>query len=160
MIAVDQGGSTVMIHSLKMRGFIQDLTLAKWRATQLKPGKIQVDELSYQPEKLYTEALLEVLSKAIAEEINASLKSEFMACYEPAVQVHSCYLRNSKEKIDCNFDNGCLDLWLANETGFEKTKDKIRVAVKDKDLYLMLSELLRNVFFMDQFKAVVMKLVL
>ena len=29
---------------------------------------------------------------------------------------------------------------------FEKTKDKIEVAVKDKDLYLMRSDLLRNVF--------------
>ena len=43
---------------------------------------------------------------------------------------------------------------------FEKTKDKIQVAVKDKDLYLARSDLLRNVFFMDRVKASVMKLVL
>ena len=42
------------------------------------------------------------------------------------------------EKVDRNFDNAFLlgDLWFANETPFEKTKDKIQVAVKDKDLYL------------------------
>ena len=56
MIAIHQGDSTVMIHPLKMRGFIQDLGLAKRRATQLKPEKIRIGELSYQPEKLYTEA--------------------------------------------------------------------------------------------------------
>ena len=57
MITIHQGDSTVTIHPLKMRGFMQDLGLAKRRATQLKPEKIQIDELSYQPEKLYTEAL-------------------------------------------------------------------------------------------------------
>ena len=40
---------------------------------------------------------------------------------------------------------------------FEKMKDKIKVAVKDKDLYLMRSDLLRNIFFMDRLKAAVMK---
>ena len=53
-----------------------------------------------------------------------------------------------------------MDLWLANETAFEKTKDEIQVAVKDKDLYLMRLDLLRNVFFMDRLKTAVMKLVL
>ena len=85
MIAIHQGDSTVMIHLLKMRRFIQDLGLAKCRATQLKPEKIRINELSYQPEKLYTEALLEVLKKAIAEEINTTLKNECMACFDPAV---------------------------------------------------------------------------
>ena len=42
----------------------------------------------------------------------------------------------------------------------EKTKDKIQVTVKDKDLYLTRSNLLRNVFFMDGLKAAVTKLVL
>ena len=58
-----------------------------------------------------------------------------MACYNPAVQVHPCYL-NPREKVHRNFDNTfqLVDLWLANETAFEKTKDKIQVAVKDKDL--------------------------
>ena len=50
-----------------------------------------------------------------------------------------------------------VDLWLARETAFEKTKDKIQVAVKDKITCL---ELLRNAFFMDRLKAAVMKLVL
>ena len=62
-----------MIHPQKMRGFVQDLRLSKHRATQLKPGKIRIDELSYQPEKLYTEALPEVLSEAMAEETNRTL---------------------------------------------------------------------------------------
>ena len=53
-----------------------------------------------------------------------------------------------------------MDLWLANETTFEKTKDKIQMAVKEKDLYLTCSDLLRNVFFMDWLKAAVIKLVL
>ena len=151
MIAIHQGDSTVMIHLLKMRRFIQDLGLAKCRATQLKPEKIRINELSYQPEKLYTEALLEVLKKAIAEEINTTLKNECMACYDPAVQVHSCYLNNPREKVDRNFDNAfqLVDLWSANEIIFEKTKDKTQVAVKDKDLPLTRSDLLRNVFFMD-----------
>ena len=145
-----------------MSRFIQDLGLAKRRATQLKPEKIRIDELSYQPEKLYTEALLGVLSKNILEEINTTLKNECMACFDPAVQVHSCYLNNPREKVDRNFDNGfqLVDLWLANETAFEKMKDKIQVAVKDKDLYLTRSDSLRNVFFMDRLKAAVMKLVL
>ena len=51
-------------------------------------------------QKLHTEALLEVLSKAIAEEINRTL-----AYFDPTVQVHSCYLNNPREKLDCNFDN-------------------------------------------------------
>ena len=55
---------------LKIRGFIQDLKLAKRRATQL--------ELTYQPEKLYFEALLEVLSKSISDETNTNLLNEFM----------------------------------------------------------------------------------
>ena len=53
-----------------------------------------------------------------------------------------------------------MDLWLAKETTLEKTKDKIQVVVKDKDLYLTRSVLLGNVFFMNQLKAAVMKLVL
>ena len=46
VIAIHWGDSTVTIHPLKMLGFIQDLGLAKRRATQLKPEKIQIDELS------------------------------------------------------------------------------------------------------------------
>ena len=75
VITIHQGDSTVTIHPPKMRGFIQDLELAKHRATELKPEKIRIDELSYQPEKLYAEALLEILSKVIAEEINTPLKT-------------------------------------------------------------------------------------
>ena len=52
-----------------------------------------------------------------------------------------------------------MDLWSANKMSFEKTKDKIQVAVKDKDLYLTRSAL-RNLFFMDRLKAAVLKLVL
>ena len=155
------GDSTVTIHPPKMRGFIQDLGLVKRSATWLKPEKFPINELSYQSEKLYTEALLEVLSKSNAEEINTTLKNECMACYDSAVQVHSCYLNNPRKKVDRNFDNAfqLVDLSLANETRFEKTKDNIQVAGKDKDLYLTRSDL-RNVFFMDRLKAAVMKLVL
>ena len=72
------------------------------------------------------------------------------------------FMNNPREKIDRNFENGfqLVGLWLANKTAFEKTKDKIQVAVKDKDLYLKRPDLLRNVFFMDRLKAAVMKLVL
>ena len=104
MVAIHQGDSTVMIHPLKMPGFILDLGLAKSRVTQLKPEKIRIDELSCQPEKLYTEALLDVLSKAIAEEINTTFK-KCMACYDTAVQVHSYYLNNPRGKVYRNFDN-------------------------------------------------------
>ena len=85
-----------------------------------------------------------------------------MSCYDPAVQVHSWYLNNPREKVDRNFDNAfqLVDLWSANEMTFEKTKYKIQVAVKDKDLYLTRSNLLRNVFLMNRLKAAVMKLVL
>ena len=79
MIAIHQEDSTVTIHPLKMRGFMQDLRLAKRRATQLKPENIRIDELYYQREKLYTEAILDVLNKTIAEEINTTLKSKCMA---------------------------------------------------------------------------------
>ena len=85
MITIHQEVSIRIIHSLNMCRFIQDLGLAKRRATQLKPQKIRIDELSSQPEKLYTEALLEVLSKVIAEEIKAALKNEYITCYELAV---------------------------------------------------------------------------
>ena len=148
MIAIHQGDSTMTIHPLRMRGFIQDLGLEKHRTTQLKPEKIQIDELSCQLEKSYAEALLEVLSKAIVDEINTTLKNEYMACYDPIVQVQSCYLNNPREKVDHNFDNASqlVDLWSANEMTFKKTKDKIQVPVKDKDLYLTRSDVLRNVF--------------
>ena len=53
-----------------------------------------------------------------------------------------------------------MDLWFANETTFEKTTENIQVPVKDKDLHLMRSDLLINVFFMDRLKAAFMKLVL
>ena len=67
------------------------------------------------------------------------------------MQLYSCYLNNKREKVGRNFDNAfqLVDLWLANETTFEKTKDKIQMAVKEKDLYLTCSNLLRNVFFMN-----------
>ena len=52
--------------SLYVRPFLSILGLAKLRATQLKPEKIRIGELSYQTGKFYTEALLQVLSKAIA----------------------------------------------------------------------------------------------
>ena len=85
-----------------------------------------------------------------------------MAYFDPAVQVHSCYLNKPQEKIHRNFDNTLelVDLWLANETTFEETKDNIKVAAKDKDLYLTRSDLLRDVFFMDPLKADLMKIVL
>ena len=120
-----------------MHRLIQDLGLVKRRATQLKSAKIRIGQLSYQPEKLYTEAPLEVLSKSIAEEINTAIKNECMTCFDPAVQVHSCYLNNPPEKVDRNFDNAfqLVDLWLVNEATFENTKDKNQVVVKDKDLY-------------------------
>ena len=43
---------------------------------------------------------------------------------------------------------------------FEKRKDKIQVAVNNKDLYLKRSDLLRVVFFMDRLKAAAIKLIL
>ena len=98
MIAIHQGDSTVTIHPLKMCSFIQDLRLAKRRATQRKPEKIQTDEHSCQPEKLYTNALQKVLSKSITEEIKTTLRNECMACYDPAVQVRSFYLNNPRGK--------------------------------------------------------------
>ena len=76
IIAIHQVDSTMMIHPLKMRGFMQDLGLSKRRGTQLKSEKIRIDDLPYRPEKLYTEALQEVLRKAITEEINTTLKSD------------------------------------------------------------------------------------
>ena len=84
-----------------------------------------------------------------------------MACYDPAVQVHSCYLNNPRENVDRNSDNAfqLVDLWFANETTFEKTKDEIQVTVKDNDLCLTRSNLLRNVFFTDRLKAAVMEIV-
>ena len=132
------------------------------RVTQLKPEKIWIDELSYQPDKLYAEALLEVLNKTMAEEISKTLKNKCMACYDPAMKVHSSYLHNSRKKVHRNFDNAfqLVDLWSANKMIFEKTKNKIQVAVKDKYLYLTRSDLLRYVFFLSWLKAAVMKLVL
>ena len=56
-----------------------------------------------------------------------------MACYDPAVEVLSCYLNNPREKVDRNFDNAfqLVDLWSADEMTFDKTKDEFQVAVKD-----------------------------
>lgn len=53
-----------------------------------------------------------------------------------------------------------MDLWSANEKTFEKMKDKIQNAVKDKVLYLTGLDLLRNVFFTDQLKASILELYL
>ena len=80
-----------------------------------------------------------------------------MVCFDPAMQVHSCYLNNPWEKVDPNSDNAfqLVGLWSASEMTFEKTKNRIHVAIKDKDLYLMCSDLLRNVFFVDRLKAAV-----
>ena len=52
------------------------------------------------------------------------------------MQVHSCYLNNQWEKVHPNFGNvfQLVDLCSANEMTFKKTKDKIQVAVEDKDL--------------------------
>ena len=46
-----------------------------------------------------------------------------MACYDLAVQVHSCYLNNPQEIVGRNFDNAFQlgVLWSANEMTFEKT---------------------------------------
>ena len=155
MIVILQWGSTVTIHPLKIRGFMQDLGLAK-------AEKIRIDELSYLTEKLYAEALLDVLSKVIAEEISTTIKNECMACYDPAAQAHSCCLNNSREKVDRNFDIAIqlVDLWSANKMTSGKTKDKIQVTIKDKDLYLTRSDSLINIFFMDRLKAALRKLVL
>ena len=52
-----------------------------------------------------------------------------MACFDPTMQVHSCCLNNPQEKVDDrNFDNAfqLVDLRLASETIFEKTKVKFR----------------------------------
>ena len=83
-------------------------------------------------------------------------------CFDLGMQVHSRYLNNPREKVDRNFDNvfQLVDLWLANETIFTEMKDKIQVAIKNKNLSLTHLDLLRNEFFMDRFKAAVMKLVL
>ena len=85
-----------------------------------------------------------------------------MVCCDPAVQFQSCYLNNPQQKVDRNFDNAfqLVDFWSTHEMTFEKIKNKIQVALKDKDLYLTRSDLLRNVFFMDSLKAALMKLVL
>ena len=63
--------------------------------------------------KLYAEALLEVLSKSIAEEINKAFKNECMMYFDLGMQVHSRYLNNLREKVDRNFDNAfqLVDLW-------------------------------------------------
>ena len=132
MIAIYQGDSTVTVYPLKIYGFRPDLGLTKRRAKQLKPNKIWVDELFYQPEKLYAEALLYVLSKA--EEINTTLKNECMACYDSAVEIHSCYMNNPREKVARNFDNAfkSIDLWSANEMTLKKWKIKFRWHSKTK----------------------------
>ena len=38
-------------------------------------------------------------------------------CFDPGMQVHSCYLNNPREKVDRNFDNAfqLVNLWLAND---------------------------------------------
>ena len=61
-----------------------------------------------------------------------------MAYYQLAVQVHSCYLSDPRQKVNLNFDFAfqLVELWIADETAFEKPKDKNQVAVKDTNLYL------------------------
>ena len=48
---------------------------------------------------------VEVLTEAIAEEIITTLRNEYMACYDLAVQVIYCYLNNSRDKVGRNFYN-------------------------------------------------------
>ena len=127
-----KGDSTMTIYPLKIYGFRPDFGLTKRRATQLKPNKICIDELSYQPEKLYAEALLYVLSKA--EEINTTLKNECMACYDPVVEIHSCDMNNPREKVARSFDNAfeSIDLRSANEITLKKLEIKFRWQSKTK----------------------------
>ena len=51
-----------------------------------------------------------------------TLKNEYLECFDPSVQVHSCYLNNPQENVDHNFDSEfqLADLWLTNKTTFEK----------------------------------------
>ena len=79
--------------------------ISKTQSYAAKPEKIQINELSYQPDKFYTESLLEGLCKAMTEKINATLKNECIVCFDPAVQVHCCYLNNPRGKVDRNFCN-------------------------------------------------------
>ena len=75
-------------------------------------------------------------------------------CFDPALQVHSCYLNNPREKVDRNFDNEfqLVDLWLANETTFEKTKGN-QLAVKDKDRYWQMLRLIEKCIFHGSIKS-------
>ena len=93
MIAIHQGDSTVTIHPLKMREFVQDLGLAKRRATQLKPEKIRIDELSYQLEKLYTDALLAFSLSISRSEVGTKGKEEEIRLYVLLNVFYIFYLR-------------------------------------------------------------------
>ena len=48
---------------------------------------------------------MEVLTEVIAEEIITTLRNEYMACYDLAVQVIYCYLNNPRDKLGRNFYN-------------------------------------------------------
>ena len=64
-----------------------------------------------------------------------TIKNECIACFDPVVQFHSCYLNIAREKVDRNFDNAftLADLWLANEATFEnKIQDKIKFKWQSK----------------------------
>ena len=162
-IALHQGKATVNLNPKKMQSFIQDLRIAKRRATRFTPEKFKIDEVNYQPENLYAQALLEIMSKSIAEEINETLKRECMACFNPNIKfLHKCYVNDPREKVDNHFNQAfrLVDIWTANEMAFEQTKDQFNVAVRDRDLCLTRSDILRNAFFMDKLKTAVMKVVL
>jgi len=85
----------------------------RYNVDELEKGtrNIQIDEISYQPEKLYASALIEILAKDIAQEIYATTNNNCEGCInivnnEPHNQMthETCQLLPS-EKTEVFFDD-------------------------------------------------------
>jgi len=136
MVALHQGRSTIMVNNVP--SLIRDLAKTKKRRHSVdklekRTRNIQIDEISYQPEKLYASAVIEILAKDIVQEIYATANNNCEGCInivnnEPHNQMthETCQLLPS-EKAEVFFDDAFrkMDMYSANDESFEKVKDQI-----------------------------------
>ena len=131
MITINQEDSIMTIHSTKMCRFIQDLGLESYAAKTRK--NLNWWAFLSSRETVYWSST-KIFEQSHHGE-NQNDLNKYLECFDPSVQVHSCYLNNPQENADHNFDSEFQleDLWLTNKTTFEKNwKIKLRWQSKTK----------------------------
>jgi len=176
MVLLQQGPSTIIVpnvcslmHDLIKTNYTCQC-MRKWNLTASSPfnrhkeddpekgtRNIKIDEISYQPEKIYASALMKILAKDIAHEIFATIKNNCKGCiYMTHNELdHGTCKHLPSEKTKAFFDIAFrkMDMYSANDECFEKVKDQIAIAVRNSDLYLTRKELLRNETWIEKLKT-------